>query len=289
MLTAPSPEVLAFYSSPGVMTDPDKYGYLFDGLPTDIDELCQIVQNCLLHIFWAERYGRVLSEEEKCMVNVRPIVQKLAIMQQTDPRPLTATRSLKQRQIGNCRDFTVMLTSILRHLCIPARARCGFGAYFLPNYYEDHWVCEYWHDSQQRWVLVDAQLDSFQCREMNVTFDPLDVPRDQFIAAGQAWQICRHGQADPHQFGIFDWHGWWFIWGNVVRDVLAFNKIELLPWDILPNCMTHELEDPLPTGSELALYDGIASFTLTEDLAFSQLRAIYDDPRFQVTNEILGL
>lgn len=271
------------------MTDPNKYGYLFDDLPTDIGELCQLVQNNLLHVYWAERYGRVLNEEENHTVNVRPIAKKLAIMQQTDPRPISATRSPKQRQIGNCRDFTVMLASILRYQCIPARSRCGFGAYFLPDHYEDHWVCEYWNESQQRWVLVDAQLDSFECSDLNVIFDPLDVPRDQFVVAGQAWQNCRHGQANPHQFGIFDWHGWWFIWGNVGRDLLAFNKIELLPWDILPNCMTHELDDPTTTGSELAFCDGISSFTLAEDLAFSQLRAIYDDPVFQITNEILGL
>jgi hypothetical protein len=137
-------------------------------------------------------------------------------------------------------------------------------------------------------VLVDAQLDEFQCRELGVTFDPLDVPRDQFVVAGQAWEMCRHGHFDPQNCGIFEWHGWWFIWGNVVRELLAFNKIELLPWDLIPDCMTHELDDPLPEGPELAFYDGIAALTLAGDLAFPELRAAYEnDPRFQVTPEIL--
>ena len=160
-----------------------------------------------------------------------------------------------------------MLTSILQHQGVPARARCGFGTYFLPDHFEDHWVCEYWKSEQQRWILVDAQLDEFQCNEMKVPFNPLDVPRDQFVVAGQAWQMCRQGQANPQQFGIFEWHGWWFIWGNVVRELLAFNKIELLPWDVIPGCMTHELDDPLPEGDELALYDGIASLALAGDAA----------------------
>jgi len=142
MFSIPSPDILAYYSSPGVTTDPTENGYLLDSLPTEIGELCQLVQNNLLHVFWSERYGRVLSEEEKYTVGVRSVAKKLEILRQSDPRPLTAPRTLDGRQIGNCRDFTVMITSILRHQGTPARARCGFGAYFLPNHYEDHWVCE---------------------------------------------------------------------------------------------------------------------------------------------------
>jgi hypothetical protein len=284
----PSPDILAYYASPGPFTDPGEHAHLFDDLPTSPTELCQVVQNNLLHIFWAERYGRSLTEEEKETVNVRQIDRKLALIHQVNPRPLAAPRAKEERQIGNCRDFTMMLTAILRHQGIPARARCGFGAYFMANHLEDHWVCEYWNAEQNRWVLVDAQLDAFQCKELGVTFDPLDVPRNQFVVAGQAWQMCRHGQFDPQNCGIFEWRGWWFIWGNIIRELLAFNKIELLPWDYLPGCMTHEMADPLPDDPELAFYDGIAALTLAGDLTFSELRAIYDgDARFLVPPEIL--
>jgi len=288
MNTKPTSEVVAYYAAPGTMTNPSRYAYLFDDLPTDLGELCRLVQNNLIHVFWAERYGRPLSEDEKQTLNVRPINQKLAILQKADPRPLAAPRSLNQRQVGNCRDFTVMLTSILRHQGIPARARCGFGAYFLPHHFEDHWVCEYWNESLERWVLVDAQLDEFQCNALKVAFDPLNVPRDQFVVAGQAWQMCRQGQADPRQFGIFELHGWWFIWGNVVRELLAFNKVEILPWDMIPACMTHELDDALPSGSELAYYDGIAALTLAGDLAFPALCATFEqDAKFRIPAEII--
>ncbi|MBK8331835.1 MAG: hypothetical protein IPL07_05490 [Acidimicrobiaceae bacterium] len=37
--------------------------------------------------------------------------------------------------------------------------RCGFGAYFVPGFYEDHWVAEYWDPEERRWTMVDAQLD----------------------------------------------------------------------------------------------------------------------------------
>jgi hypothetical protein len=289
MITTPSIEILNNYATPGPFTDPREYTCLFDDLPTDLGELCRLVQNNLIHIFWADRYGRKLSEADKETVNVRSIFEKLARIQGAGFHLLTESRALEQRQVGNCRDFSVMLVSILRHKGIPARARCGFGTYFLPNHFEDHWVCEYWCDDQNRWILVDAQLDEFQCKELKVNFDPLDVPRTQFIVAGQAWQMCRRGRVEPKKFGIFEWHGWWFIWGNVIRELLAFNKIELLPWDVIPGCMTHNLEDPLAEGSELALYDGIAALTLAGDASFTQLRAIYEaDARFQATSEILG-
>jgi hypothetical protein len=289
MKTKPSPELLAYYASPGPMTDPGDYAELFNDLPTDVGGLCQVVQHNLIHIFWAERYGRMLSEAEQTAVNLRRIDQKLSLIQQTDPRSLTAPRTLEQRQVGNCRDYSLMLAAILRYQGVPARARCGFGTYFLPNRYEDHWVCEYWNADQERWILVDAQLDEFQCEQLRIDFDPLDVSRDRFIVAGDAWQIFRSGQADPNQFGIFDMHGWMFIWGNVVRELLVFNKIEILPWDVIPSCMTHDLDEPLVKGAELALYDGIAALTLASDLAFPMLRSIYErDRRFQATQEILG-
>ena len=97
----------------------------------------------------------------------------------------------------------------------------------------DHWVTEYWNESAQRWVLVDAQLDQRQRELFGIAFDPLDVPRDQFLVAGDAWQLCRGGKADPGAFGILDMHGLWFIAGNVIRDVAALNNHEMLPWDVL--------------------------------------------------------
>ena len=54
----------------------------------------------------------------------------------------------------------------------------------LLNYYDDHWVVEYWNAGQARWILVDAQLDTIQCEALRIPFNPLDVPRDQFIVGG---------------------------------------------------------------------------------------------------------
>lgn len=279
----PTANLLEYYAMPGIMTHPGAHDDLFAGLPQDIAGLCRVVQANLLHVFWAERYGRALSEDEQRALNVRRVEEKLRLMRQAMDCPLGEPRPLELRQVGNCRDFTLLLTTILRHQGVPARARCGFGAYFLPEHYEDHWVCEYWNAKQGRWVLVDSQLDALQQEALQIDFDPLDVPRDQFIVGGQAWQMCRQELADPAQFGIFDMHGWWFIWGDLARDLLALNKIEILPWDYEIPVFRHPLEDPFPEDpEEVAFYDRIAALTLAGDAAFDEVRQEGDDLRWRI-------
>jgi transglutaminase-like putative cysteine protease len=84
-----------------------------------------------------------------------------------------------------------MLAAMLRAKGIPARARCGFGTYFTPGRWEDHWVCEYWHNTAQQWIMVDAQLDAVQQEVLQITFDPLNMAPGHFVLAGEAWQLCR--------------------------------------------------------------------------------------------------
>ena len=278
------PTLLDYYAHAGMMTAPGKHADLLSGLPTNLPALCQVVQQNMLHVFWAERYGRVLSDADKQPLDIRQVSHKLALMRHVDARPLTKARPLEKRQVGNCRDFSLLLTSILRRQGRPARARCGFATYFIPDHFEDHWVCEYWNAEQGRWVLVDAQLDEFQQGVLKPDFSTLDVPRDRFIVAGQAWQMCREGQAQPEQFGIFDMNGWWFIWGNVVRDFLSLNKVEILPWDYEIGFFTHRLEDPFPEDpAEIAEYDRVAALTLAGDAAFPEMRKFHSgDERWRI-------
>src|SRR3972149_4880693 len=80
-------------------------------------------------------------------------------------------------------------------------------------------------------MRMDAQLDDFQRQVLAIRFDPLDMPPEPFLTGGQAWSRCRAGQAAPKDFGIFELRGKWFIQGDLVRDFLALDKTEILPWD----------------------------------------------------------
>ena len=264
------------------MTDPGAHVVLFEGLPTEITALCQVVQGLVLHIFWAERYGVELSEERQAEVNIRSVARMLTHIQEMEDRPLTTARPLAKQLGGNCRDFSTMLCAMLRHQGVPARARCGFGAYFLPNHYEDHWVCEYWKADEARWVMVDAQLDEFQQEALQIPFDPCDVPRDQFLVGGKAWHLCRAGEADPDSFGILDMYGLWFVRGDMVRDLLALNKVEILPWDGW-GLIARQDEDLTP--DDWALMDRIAELTRVDDPPFAEVRATYEDSRLRMPPE----
>jgi hypothetical protein len=269
-----------FFAAPGPLTTPGPHAGLLQDLPTDVASMVRTVQGLLIHIFWADQYGVQLDETRREEVQLRAAARQLAHIVELDPRPLTEAREPDCRLVGNCRDFSVMLTTFLRHQGVPARARCGFGRYFIPGHYEDHWVGEYWNDAEQRWVLVDAQLDALQQEKLGIGFNPLDVPRDQFITGGGAWTLCRSGQADPETFGIFDMHGLWFVRGNLGRDVAALNKMELLPWDgwgIIDGI------DEEPASGDLAALDEMAALTGGNVPHFERVRNLYEtDARWRV-------
>ena len=276
---------LTTFSQQGPISDPGTYASLFDNLPTSIYDLVRIVQGTTIHVFWAERYGVKHTPERQAEVQLRTMPRRLERTLELDPRPLTEPRALEQKLVGNCRDHSLLLAAMLRHQGVPARARCGFGAYFMPNHYEEHWVTEYWNQDQARWVLVDAQLDALQCDVMKIPFNPLDVPRDQFIVGGAAWAMCRSGAADPEQFGIFDMHGLGFIRGNLVRDVASLNKLELLPWDCWGVILSESLDDP----SDLTLLDEAAALTSDDVPEWERVRALYEsDSRLRVDGSILS-
>jgi len=276
---------LTYFAQQGPMSDPGAQVSLFQSLPVSLAELTKLVQNITLHVFWAERYGFKIPPERMDELQLRSIEHRLARTIELDPSPITEPRLLDKKLIGNCRDHSLLLASFLRHQGIPARARCGFGAYFLPDNFEDHWVTEYWNQKEARWVLVDAQLDSLQCDAMNIPFNPLDVPRDQFIVGGKAWQMCRTGEQDPDKFGIFDMHGLGFVRGNLVRDVAALNKLELLPWDCWGVILNEQIDNP----EDLSLLDKVAALTDDEILEFETIRKCYEsDPRLFMNGNLFS-
>jgi len=273
-----------FYTTHSLITAPGSQAQLLDGLPGDIALLCQVVQSVMIHIFWAGHYGVQLSDGRKAEVQLRSVALQLERIGELDPRPLAEAREPDRRLVGNCRDFSVMLTALLRQQGVPARARCGFARYFIPDHFEDHWVCEVWNAIQRRWVLVDAQLDALQADKLGIGFNPLDVPRGEFIVGGKAWQMCRLGQADPHTFGIADLHGLWFVRGDLVRDVAALNKMELLPWD---GWGLIEGRDDELSADDLAALDDMAELTSGMAPEFERMCRIYkSDARWRVPGTI---
>jgi hypothetical protein len=92
--------------------------------------------------------------------------------------------------------------------------------------------------------------------------------------------MCRAGEADPEQFGIFDMHGIDFVKGDFVRDLAALNKTELLPWD----CWGL-IEIPYAdlTAADLSRLDELAELTRADVPDFDRVRSLYEsDARLRV-------
>ena len=229
------------------------------GLPADVGALVRVVQGLCIYDLLAEPfYGVKLTRERAGDIHLRTPQAMLARIRELDSRPLAEPRPPEKRLAARCGNFTMLLVALLGEKGIRARARGGFGAYFNPPYFEDHWVCEYWKADEARWAMADTQFDKVWREKMSIRHDILDVPREQFLVAGEAWRRCRSGTADPEKFGIafVPLRGLWFVAGSLVRDVAALAGVQMLPWDAwgaIPR-------EPRALGDEeLAFFDRLAA------------------------------
>ena len=115
--------------------------------------------------------------------------------------------------------------------------------------------------------MPDTQGGRRCCGRRVTLIRPPVVNRDS-----SCWQRCRDGKADPEKFGILGMSGGWFVRGNVVRDLLALNKLEVSPWD---SWRLATKDDNALTGAHLALCDRIAAVTQGDDVDLAEVRAIY--------------
>jgi hypothetical protein len=265
----------AFWSSPGRMTS--LAGVNVGALPDDPAELRELVPRLIVHPAWAAAYGVTIDAEREAENNLRAAGDIAAALGEHVDAPLTTPRLPADRVAGTCRNFTVFYVALLRHVGIPARARCGHAGYFEAGKWVDHWVAEWWSDAEDRWRRADAQLDEFQLQVIGVDWSPDDLPEGVFLSGGECWAAIRNGNIDPSRCGIFDMWGTWFVRSNAARDLAALNKVELLPWDAWGIAL-----DQAPIGSDAdnAVFDELAVVCAGDDL--TRIQACYADARFTV-------
>jgi hypothetical protein len=130
--------------------------------------------------------------------------------------------------VGTCRHFAVLTCALLRYRGIAARVRCGFATYFQPEQGLDHWITEYWHEQDKRWVRIDSEILG-----QSILAKPEDLRPGQFLSGGEAWKAFRAGHIDAARYGVYGTGNWGpgEIRGNAIKDLAALNKVEMLPWD----------------------------------------------------------
>jgi hypothetical protein len=263
-----------FYTTQSVFSDPGEFARLYEALPDDPRELAVVVRRLMIHRMEGELFDCPIAEDRlHDDAETRYVDEILKLIVRRVDEPLTVPRDYADRFVGVCRDFALLYCSFLRAKGVPARIRSGFADYFGDDgFHIDHVVTEYW-DVERGWLFADPEVTEGH----TVDFDPMDVPRDRFLVAGQAWQTIRAGKADPKSFGLrtpdVELIGEWFVAGNIRLDLAAVNKVETLLWDIWgigaggDGDMTDEIYD---------LYD-LAAQVADDEIVFGAARNLFTE------------
>lgn len=265
------------------ITDPGAYAHLYDNLPTDNAALLRVVQGLVTHFANSEN-GYRPAKERLIEVDSRYVPDMLRRIIELDDRPLTEARPVEKRLVGCCRDFAVLFASMARHQGKAVRTRVGFAAYFVPNFYADHVVVEHWHEG--RWHLIDAQIKPTFVGANGITFDTHDIPRDLFVNAGQAWQMCRTGTVDPKWFAVNPGdpeYGLDYIRASLLQDLAALNRMEMLQWDLWGLAVEDCNEADFP------LLDRVAAVLADANVSLETAQTLYhEDLRLRIGSSVQG-
>src|SRR3954447_635903 len=187
-----------FYATQSAVSDPG--GRLPDGLPTDVASLQRIARGLVIHYRGDDPIGNGVAPERLREIDTRYADTMLDRLEELRPG-LVEERLPRERIVGCCRDFTLLFLTLARAAGIPCRSRTGYATYFPAGYAVDHAVAEVWDG--ERWRLVDAALaDDHRDATDGTRVDPLDMPRDRFLAGGVAGSRCRAGEGDPERFVV---------------------------------------------------------------------------------------
>ena len=95
------------YAKQDAFTDPGASVGLYCNLSRSPEELRDIVSRLIIHVAWAARYG--VPPEVALSRETLPASERLKTL-----GSLTADRR-ERRSFGTCRDYAILLTSMLRH------------------------------------------------------------------------------------------------------------------------------------------------------------------------------
>lgn len=219
--------LLDFYKNTSLYTDLGLYTDFAKNLPDDIEILCSLLRNQIIHPFdlkdEEERnnphsfYGDMTKISRTSLIYENDLfptaVAMIAELLRRESN-FTVERKVENKIHVCCRETSILLIAILKAKNIPARARCGFthavseiaGA-------GDHWIVEYYNETCKRWVLVDPTMcyDQETLDYFEIDYSLINIPRNKFIFAADAYLGLRKGKyktkdiysfPDPKRFGI---------------------------------------------------------------------------------------
>jgi hypothetical protein len=267
------------YSTPGPLTDIGEVrAPALEVLTDNAEDICRPVHSLMIQPDQAKVLA--VPAERFAENQIRPVASLIDALLALDPAPLNVPREPQRRVIGTCRHFAVMSCALLRYRGIAARARCGFATYFQLGHGLDHWITEYWHSGDGRWVRIDSEILGG-----SILATPEDLAPGEFLTGGEAWSAFRAGRIDAAHFGVHGTENWGpgEIRGNAIRDLAALNKVEMLPWDEWGRMDASYKGKTGPDYDELL--DTIAAVSASDDA--TAVAALYANDELQVPAELV--
>ena len=255
-------KLLQYYCEHGPMTEIKTMQQMVSDIPKDIPTIVTYVQNILLHQHWRTAYGVEVSEDRLREPLIWSFADKLVFLNNRGFKHVSEKKNPEEKMIGICRTSRSPRRHFVEKPAFPPELDAD-SPLILSRKIHRPLGLEYWNEDQQRWVMVDAQLDELQQKALQITFDPLDVGETDFINGPRAWIMCRAGKADPELFGIFQWWGYEYLRCNLILDANSLLKMPMQPWDQWEGYKDLPMEEW--TEADFAVMDELASLALAID------------------------
>jgi hypothetical protein len=282
-------KILSHYLQFSPFTDPGCYKKFLQKLPDDIETLGNLIRKQFIHRTNLYEGGKKVENfpwyrlrcEDDVLPNAISIINELLRL---DPRGFLPDRKVENKVIITCRGVSVLMAAILKSKGVPCRVRSGFASYFIEGENYDHWLNEYWHEKEKRWVLFDADGTEGYINEKEI--NRYDIPSDKFYFAAQAWLGIREGKLKAEKF----------------INIAGFNGLEPVLWAIFYDfhCLMNNEILYLQTPYYVAMkfkrlknrdfleIDELARLMLAPDKNFDQLVKIWNTKKkFRILNSPL--
>ena len=273
--------VLDFYKQYSSFTDPGEYSYLYKNLPDSLPELCSLIRSQFIHPY-AElpQYRDQIPEERWNEMEKYPTAKSiLAGLLSYDSRGFVKDRKPQDKLVLGCREYAIILASVLKYRGIPVRIRCGHATYLEPGFHVSHTVCEVWNKKDKRWLLVDPSTGM------------IDFNRDKFDFSNEAWLKMQKGEINPNLYiAPPNTSGLVSIVGKISPDLLSILGTEFTIYQYAP-ILEYTLNNQNKLSTEqIEILNKISELMQSLDADnLTKLRDIYNStPEIQITKTFKG-
>lgn len=273
----------------------------------NLKKLCQYLMNATVHrvvVQWAlegkdvSDYGdfdyidySTLMSEDDILLTANAMFAEIF---RRDKKGFYIGRPVQNRLNVTCRYVSVLTSAILKANNIPCRCRAGWARYLDENKNLDHWVNEYYSQSENRWIMFDMDdlydedfMPDPLYKKNKIAEEYLDFGKDQFYTASQMWQMYRknpqvikslkYGSNDcrPEQILKYLFLDFWAVMNT------EYN------YNFVPLAYDKGIESF--SKKELAEIDNLAKLMTDVDKNFGQLQKLYNTPKYRmVVSPLVG-